>query len=97
MWCFSEDAGPGEALLPLHEFALIQKSSLSLNTYPSGAAVLGRIHVETFQERHKMRACMIAPTKIIAGLGMSLGMQCLTVPGATGALLSLACPQRADF
>ena len=27
---------------------------------------------------------MIAPTKIIAGLGMSLGMQCLHVPGATG-------------
>ena len=97
MWCFSEDAGPGEALLPLHEFALIQKSSCSLNTYPSGSAVLGRIHVETFQERHKMRACMIAPTKIIAGLGMSLGMQCPTVPGATGAVLSLACPQQADF
>lgn len=29
---------------------------------------------------------MIAPTKIIAGLGMSLGMQCLHVPGATGDL-----------
>ena len=27
---------------------------------------------------------MVAPTKIIAGLGMSLGMQCLDVPGATG-------------
>ncbi|CAL5223026.1 g5481 [Coccomyxa viridis] len=43
-----------------------------------------RIRVETFKHRHGMRACMIAPTKIIAGLGMSLGMQCLHVPGATG-------------
>ena len=44
-----------------------------------------------------MRACMIAPTKIIAGLGMSLGMHYLTVPGATGAVLSLTCPQQVDL
>ena len=30
MLCFSEDAGPGEALLPLHESVLTQKSSLLL-------------------------------------------------------------------
>ena len=40
--------------------------------------------MEPFQELHGLRACMVAPTKIIAGLGMSLGMQCLDVPGATG-------------
>ncbi|CAL8468172.1 g7711 [Coccomyxa elongata] len=43
-----------------------------------------RIAVETFEQRHGLRACMVAPTKIIAGLGMSLGVDCLSVPGATG-------------
>ena len=40
--------------------------------------------MEPFQDRHGLRACMVAPTKIIAGLGMSLGIQCLAVPGTTG-------------
>ncbi|DBA96948.1 TPA: hypothetical protein ACH3X1_001278 [Trebouxia sp. C0004] len=31
-----------------------------------------------------MRACMVAPTKIIAGLGMSLGIDLLDAPGTTG-------------
>ncbi|KAK9901638.1 hypothetical protein WJX75_006034 [Coccomyxa subellipsoidea] len=43
-----------------------------------------RIAVESFEQRHGLRACMVAPTKIIAGLGMSLGMDCLSAPGATG-------------
>ena len=43
-----------------------------------------RIAVEPFQELHGMRACMLAPTKIIAGLGMSLGIERLTAEGATG-------------
>lgn len=47
-----------------------------------------RIAVETFEQRHGLRACMVAPTKIIAGLGMSLGVDCLSVPGATGAFCS---------
>ena len=33
-----------------------------------------------------MRACMVAPTKIIAGLGMSLGIDRLEAPGTTGEL-----------
>jgi hypothetical protein len=45
----------------------------------------GRIAVQPFLERHGLRACMLAPTKIIAGLGMSLGVDRLTAPGATGA------------
>ncbi|OZJ05767.1 hypothetical protein BZG36_01326 [Bifiguratus adelaidae] len=40
--------------------------------------------VPTIQELHGLRASMIAPTCIIAGLGMSIGMDVLTVPGATG-------------
>ena len=40
--------------------------------------------MEPFQAVHGMRACMLAPTKIIAGLGMSLGIERLTAEGATG-------------
>lgn len=32
----------------------------------------------------RLRACMVAPTKIIAGLGMSLGIDVAEVEGATG-------------
>ena len=45
-----------------------------------------RIAVQPILERHGLRACMVAPTKIIAGLGMSLGADILDVPGATGLL-----------
>ena len=50
---------------------------------------LCRIHVDPFGLRHGLNACMVAPTKIIAGLGMSLGMQHLQAPGATGACAGL--------
>jgi hypothetical protein len=43
-----------------------------------------RLALQEFRERHGLRACMVAPTKIIAGLGMSLGIQVLHVPGTTG-------------
>ncbi|CAI5478963.1 unnamed protein product [Closterium sp. Yama58-4] len=43
-----------------------------------------RIEVPSFRERHGMQACMVAPTKIIAGLGLSLGIDILHVPAATG-------------
>ena len=36
---------------------------------------------QEFRERHGMRACMLAPTKIIAGLGMSLGITVLQASG----------------
>ncbi|CAI5458911.1 unnamed protein product [Closterium sp. Yama58-4] len=42
------------------------------------------LQVPTFKDRHGMRACMVAPTKIIAGLGLSLGIDILHVPAATG-------------
>ena len=44
-----------------------------------------RLKVQPFEERHGLKACMVAPTKIIAGLGMSLGIHVLDVPEATGA------------
>ena len=40
--------------------------------------------MQPFQSRYGLRACMVAPTKIIAGLGMSLHMEVLSVAGATG-------------
>lgn len=43
-----------------------------------------RIDVSSFQEQHQMKAFMIAPTCIIAGLGLSLQMDVLQAPGATG-------------
>ncbi|CAA7045112.1 unnamed protein product [Microthlaspi erraticum] len=43
-----------------------------------------RIEVPPFQEKHGLWPCMVAPTKIIAGLGMSLGIDILEAPGATG-------------
>ena len=43
-----------------------------------------RIAVQPFRQRWGLRACMVAPTRIIAGLGMSLGIDLLDVPAATG-------------
>lgn len=43
-----------------------------------------RINVPTFEEIHGMKPFMIAPTCIIAGLGMSLGFDLIKAPGATG-------------
>ena len=42
------------------------------------------LDVEAFQTRHGFHACMVAPTKVIAGIGCSLGIQILQAPGATG-------------
>ncbi|KAK6928013.1 Metalloenzyme [Dillenia turbinata] len=43
-----------------------------------------RIEVPTFEKKHGLWPCMVAPTKIIAGLGLSLGIDILEAPGATG-------------
>ncbi|RZC44119.1 hypothetical protein C5167_037063 [Papaver somniferum] len=43
-----------------------------------------RIEVPPFEEKHGLWPCMVAPTKIIAGLGLSLGIDILEAPGATG-------------
>lgn len=43
-----------------------------------------RIEVPAFEEKHGLSPCMVAPTKIIAGLGLSLGIDILEAPGATG-------------
>jgi 2,3-diphosphopglycerate-independent phosphoglycerate mutase len=43
-----------------------------------------RLNVETFDQRHRTRAFLIAPTAIIAGLGISVGLPVVKVDGATG-------------
>ncbi|KAF9624778.1 hypothetical protein IFM89_013859 [Coptis chinensis] len=43
-----------------------------------------RIEVPPFEKKHGLWPCMVAPTKIIAGLGLSLGLDILEAPGATG-------------
>ncbi|KAL3526666.1 hypothetical protein ACH5RR_011322 [Cinchona calisaya] len=43
-----------------------------------------RIEVPQFESLHGLWPCMVAPTKIIAGLGLSLGIDILEAPGATG-------------
>jgi len=40
--------------------------------------------VTPFLDKHGLWPCMVAPTKIIAGLGLSLGIDILDAPGATG-------------
>jgi 2,3-diphosphopglycerate-independent phosphoglycerate mutase len=43
-----------------------------------------RLNVQPFDERHNVKAFLIAPTAIIAGLGISVGLPVIKVPGATG-------------
>ncbi|KAJ3681027.1 hypothetical protein LUZ60_015516 [Juncus effusus] len=43
-----------------------------------------RIEVASFEKKHGLVPCMVAPTKIIAGLGLSLGIDILEASGATG-------------
>lgn len=43
-----------------------------------------RLMLPTFESLHGFRSAMVAPTKIIAGLGMCASMDVVTVPGTTG-------------
>lgn len=65
----------------------MRRTAQGLN--PANAVLLrgcgARIQVPTFEEMHGMKAAVVAPTKIIAGLAMSLGMTPVEAPGATGA------------
>ncbi|KAI8048141.1 2,3-bisphosphoglycerate-independent phosphoglycerate mutase-domain-containing protein [Gilbertella persicaria] len=42
------------------------------------------IDVPNIQEKHGLKSFLIAPTCIIAGIGMTVGMDLIHVPGATG-------------
>jgi 2,3-diphosphopglycerate-independent phosphoglycerate mutase len=43
-----------------------------------------RLNVQTFAQLHNINAFLIAPTAIIAGLGISVGLPVIKVEGATG-------------
>ncbi|EHA8586965.1 hypothetical protein COCNU_scaffold001220G000020 [Cocos nucifera] len=47
-------------------------------------ASFSEYEVPAFEEQHGLSPCMVAPTKIIAGLGLSLGIDILASLGATG-------------
>jgi 2,3-diphosphopglycerate-independent phosphoglycerate mutase len=44
------------------------------------------IDVPSFEELHGLKALLIAPTPIIAGIGKTVGLSLLKAPGATGTL-----------
>lgn len=43
-----------------------------------------KLRIPSFQQKHGLRAFFIAPTAIIAGLGMTVEAEIVRVPGATG-------------
>ncbi|RLN72042.1 hypothetical protein BBJ28_00006736 [Nothophytophthora sp. Chile5] len=66
----------------------INKAREAENKPPANVVLLRgpgeRIDVPTFADMHGLTPFMIAPTCIIAGLGMSLDFEIVTAPGATG-------------
>ncbi|VFQ70593.1 unnamed protein product [Cuscuta campestris] len=67
---------------PLNAKRLAQGKSIANVVLLRGCGI--RIEVPPFETIHGLRPCMVAPTKIIAGLGLSLGVDILEAPGATG-------------
>ena len=66
----------------------INQERLSRGKNPANCVLLRgcgeRLDVECFRSRHGFDACMVAPTKVIAGIGSSLGIEILEAQGATG-------------
>ncbi|CAI5729433.1 unnamed protein product [Peronospora destructor] len=66
----------------------INKAREAENKPPANTVLLRgpgeRIDVLPFAEKHGLTSFMIAPTCIIAGLGMSLDIEIVSAPGATG-------------
>lgn len=67
---------------PLNKERASQGKSIANVVLLRGCGI--RLEVPTFQREHGLWPCMVAPTKIIAGLGLSLGIDILEAPGATG-------------
>nr|GEX61659.1 probable 2,3-bisphosphoglycerate-independent phosphoglycerate mutase [Tanacetum cinerariifolium] len=62
----------------------LKDNRLLLQAQPLDDTEEAKHTVPAFEENHGLRPCMVAPTKIIAGLGLSLGIDILEAPGATG-------------
>ncbi|KAH9314668.1 hypothetical protein KI387_023295, partial [Taxus chinensis] len=67
---------------PLNKERVSQGKSVTNVVLLRGCGI--RIEVPAFEQKHHLWPCMVAPTKIIAGLGLSLGIDILEAPGATG-------------
>ncbi|KAI4339627.1 hypothetical protein MLD38_024545 [Melastoma candidum] len=67
---------------PLNAKRLAQGKNIANVVLLRGCGI--RIEVPPFVEKHGLWPCMVAPTKIIAGLGLSLDIDILQAPGATG-------------
>ncbi|KAB1211081.1 2,3-bisphosphoglycerate-independent phosphoglycerate mutase [Morella rubra] len=67
---------------PLNAKRLSEGKSMANVVLLRGCGI--RIEVSPFEKKQGLRPCMVAPTKIIAGLGLSLGINILEAPGATG-------------
>ncbi|XP_057816147.1 uncharacterized protein LOC131029611 isoform X1 [Cryptomeria japonica] len=67
---------------PLNKERSLQGKTIANVVLLRGCGI--RIEVPSFEQKHNLWPCMVAPTKIIAGLGLSLGIDILEAPGATG-------------
>ncbi|MBA0848642.1 hypothetical protein Goshw_005000 [Gossypium schwendimanii] len=67
---------------PLNAKRLAEGKSVANIVLLRGCGI--RIEVPQFEKKHGLWPCMVAPTKIIAGLGLSLDIDILEAPGATG-------------
>ncbi|EYU39361.1 hypothetical protein ABFS82_11G093700 [Erythranthe guttata] len=67
---------------PINETRAAQGKTIANVVLLRGCGI--RIEVPEFEKLHGLRPCMVAPTKIIAGLGLSLGIDILEASGATG-------------
>nr|XP_027119690.1 uncharacterized protein LOC113736783 [Coffea arabica]XP_027119691.1 uncharacterized protein LOC113736783 [Coffea arabica] len=67
---------------PLNAKRAVEGKSIANVVLLRGCGI--RIEVPQFESLQGLWPCMVAPTKIIAGLGLSLGIDILEAPGATG-------------
>lgn len=67
---------------PVNEKRAVEGKNIANLVLLRGCGI--RIEVPSFEKKHGLWPCMVAPTKIIAGLGLSLGIDILEAPGATG-------------
>lgn len=71
-----------------HEICIKRKANGE--TYPNLITLRGggqRVNVESFYEKHGLKAFMVAPTAVIRGVGITFGMDIrgdTEVPGMTG-------------
>lgn len=82
-----ENLGSCDELLPFSEMSFDDTDCIReilFNGLTLSHSFQSAQQVPSFEKKHDLWPCMVAPTKIIAGLGLSLGIDILDAPGATG-------------